>query len=36
MRVPAMFSCDEEEEKEEEWESNDEFEGDKEEGTNNL
>jgi hypothetical protein len=34
--VPVIVSCDGEEEKEEEWESSSEFEGDKEEGTNNF
>jgi len=35
-KVPVIVSCDGEEEQEEEWESSSEFEGDKEEGTNNF
>jgi hypothetical protein len=35
-KVPVIVSWDGEEEKEEEWESSSEFEGDKKEGTNNF
>jgi hypothetical protein len=35
-KVPVIVSCDGEEEKEEEWKSSSEFEGDKKEGTNNF